>query len=118
MKTKFKKSKKGKIVKKFREFVDKNEGFSDIPNTKMKGSGVYALYNNYGLYYVGLTLKNLRSRIKKHTRDHHKNNWDKYSWYQIPRIDYIKDIESTLLHVIFPRGNKTIGRFQKRRPKN
>ena len=112
---KSKKSKKGKIVKDKDEFVNIYENFDEIPNRRMKGSGVYALYDNYGLYYIGLTNRSLRSRIRRHTIDRHKNKWTKYSWYKIPRIDYVKDIESILLRIMRPRGNKVRGRFRKKR---
>ena len=69
------KSYKGKIIKNYEEFLEKeNTDFSpstsNIPNSKSKpkGSGIYALYDDHGLYYVGLTNFSLRSRIEKHTK--------------------------------------------------
>ena len=109
------KSTKGKVVIKKREFVPREAGFKDVPHSRMKGSGIYALYNNYGLYYIGLSNSSLRARIRTHSR--HKKNWTMYSWYQIPRISQVKDIESILLHIINPQGNKQRGRFKSRRKK-
>ena len=96
------------------EFIDVEKGFSSVPNSRMKGSGIYALYDDYGLYYVGLSNRSLRSRIRRHTRDRHKNKWTRFSWYRIPRIDHVKDIESILLRIINPKGNRVKGKFRRR----
>ncbi|MBN2496869.1 MAG: GIY-YIG nuclease family protein [Deltaproteobacteria bacterium] len=40
--------------------------------------GVYALYRNNQLYYVGLATK-LRVRIKQHLKDRHKGLWTHFS---------------------------------------
>ena len=88
------------------------------PTSKSKGSGIYALYNEYGLYYVGLTNRSLFSRLSRHTRDRHAGKWERFSWYHIPKIEPVKDIESILLNIINPSGNKTKGRFKGRRKKS
>ena len=110
-----KKRKKRYLVNKSKEFVNKEDGFKDVPHSRMKGSGIYALYNNYGLYYVGLSNSSLRSRIRAHARGRRKNNWNKYSWYHIPRVSDVKEIETILLKIINPQGNKVQGRFKKRK---
>jgi len=110
-----KKSTKRKVVQKREEFVPREDGFKDVPNKRMKGSGIYALYNEYGLYYIGLSNSSIRKRLLSHHRK--KKNWTMYSWYQIPRISYVKDIESILLNIINPQGNKQKGRFSSRRKK-
>ena len=84
----------------------------------MKGSGIYALYNNYGLYYVGLSNRSLRSRLLRHSRYKNKGKWERYSWYQIPRIDHIKDVETILLRIVNPTGNLIKGKFKRRRKRS
>ncbi len=45
-------------------------------------TGIYILYGNHGPYYVGLTKKQgLGKRLKDHTRDGHKEQWDRFSWF-------------------------------------
>ena len=115
------KSNKGKIVVDWEEFIDKNDAdfkpkTTKIPNSKSdpKGSGIYALYDNHGLYYVGLTNFSLRGRIQKHTQDRHKDNWERFSWYHIRDLEHTKDIETILLRIIDPKGNRVKGKFKKK----
>lgn len=119
MKTR-KKSNKGRIIKDFVEFISydwkDNSVFSDIPGSSShpKGRGIYALYDNHGLYYVGLTNRSLKSRIKKHTRDRHRKKWNRFSWYQIPNLKYSKDVETAILRIIHPKGNRVKGKIAKK----
>ena len=117
MPTSKKKSNKGKIIKNHQDFssIDDAEAWKEIPWKTDQGSGIYALYNNYGLYYVGLTSGRLRGRIRKHTRDRHAGKWNRYSWYQIKKVDHVKDIETILLRLTNPPGNKIKGRVGKRK---
>jgi hypothetical protein len=78
----------------------------------MRGySGIYALYKNKSLYYVGLT-NNLRNRIKSHQKDRSKH-WDSFAIFRIKRIDFLKDIETLLIRVADPPGNKSKGNVPK-----
>jgi hypothetical protein len=72
--------------------------------------GVYALYRKGRLYYVGLA-SDLRNRLKSHLRDRHHGAWDRFSVYLTLRSDQIKDLESLLLRIIGPEGNRTGGKF-------
>jgi hypothetical protein len=114
-----KKSTRGKIIKDYNEFIEydwkDNSVFLDIPSTisKPQGRGIYALYDNHGLYYVGLTTRSLKSRIKRHTIDRHRKKWNKFSWYLIPNFKYSKDMETAILRIINPKGNKVKGRIKK-----
>jgi len=120
MKKKRKKSHTGQVIKdsqKFNEF-DANDPlvFKNVPRTANKGSGIYALYNEYGLYYVGLSNRSIRSRLREHAySDRHKGKWNLFSWYHIPNIKYVKDIESALLDIINPPGNIQTGKIKKKR---
>jgi hypothetical protein len=44
--------------------------------------GLYILYGNYGPYYVGLVRnQSLGKRLKDHRNDHHRGQWDRFSWF-------------------------------------
>lgn len=75
-------------------------------------NGVYALYKREKLYYVGLA-RNLRSRLKQHLRDRHGESWDRFSVYLTIGDTHLKEMESLLLRIAHPTGNKQIGRFVK-----
>lgn len=74
--------------------------------------GVYALYKNDRLYYVGLA-SNLRNRIKQHLKDKHANRWNRFSLYLVRKVDHIREIESLLLRIAGPAGNKQGGRLRR-----
>jgi hypothetical protein len=72
--------------------------------------GVYALYKKNRLYYVGLA-KNLRGRVKHHLKDRHAHKWDSFSLYLVRNVNYLRELESLLVHIAEPRGNIARGRF-------
>jgi hypothetical protein len=45
--------------------------------------GVYVLYNEVGVYYVGLasSQSGLGGRIKDHLEDEHGSRWTRFSWF-------------------------------------
>jgi len=44
--------------------------------------GIYVLHDDYGAYYVGLARdRSIAKRLKDHTKDTHKDNWDRFSWF-------------------------------------
>jgi hypothetical protein len=71
-------------------------------------TGVYSLYRQDKLYYVGLA-SNLRGRVTTHLKDRHKGLWDRFSVYLTPNDDHMKDLESLILRVARPKGNKVKG---------
>ncbi len=75
-------------------------------------AGVYALYKQDQLYYVGLA-NNLMGRLKSHLRDRHHGLWDRFSVYLTLRDDHIRELESLLLRIVSPQGNKQQGKFVK-----
>ena len=75
-------------------------------------AGVYALYRRNKLYYVGLA-SNLMGRLKSHLRDRHNGAWDKFSVYLTVRDEHIKELESLILRITNPYGNKQSGKFVK-----
>ena len=74
--------------------------------------GVYALYKNDRLYYVGLA-SNLRRRVKQHLKDKHGGRWNRFSLYLVRKVDHIKEIESLLLRIADPTGNRKGGRLRR-----
>lgn len=49
--------------------------------------GIYVLYDDYGPYYVGLARdQDIGNRLRAHTRNRHKNNWDRFSWFGFRRV--------------------------------
>lgn len=73
-------------------------------------NGVYALYRKKKLYYVGLA-RALRGRLKTHLRDKHGESWDRFSMYLTVGDDHIKELESLVLRIVRPTGNRQRGKF-------
>jgi hypothetical protein len=73
-------------------------------------SGVYALYKGDSLYYVGLAI-NLRSRLHGHLRDRHADAWDHFNVYLTQSDEHLKELESLVLRIASPMGNKVAGKF-------
>ena len=82
--------------------------------TRLVGNqrGVYALYKKNSLYYVGLAT-NLRARVKQHLKDRHAKKWDGFSLYLIHSAEHLKELETLLIRISEPRGNRTRGGFKK-----
>lgn len=72
--------------------------------------GVYALYRRDKLYYVGLA-SNLRSRLKTHLKDRHGKSWDRFSVYLTIGDSHMKELESLILRMVKPAGNRMRGSF-------
>jgi len=89
------------------------EKYQDIVRRYVRGrQGVYALYRRGKLYYVGLA-GNLRSRLKQHLKDRHGLSWDRFSVYLTIGDRHLKELESLLLKIVKPAGNKQLGKFVK-----
>jgi predicted GIY-YIG superfamily endonuclease len=72
--------------------------------------GIYALYRRDKLYYVGLA-KDLRNRLTAHLRDRHAQSWDRFSVYLTINDTHMKELESLLLRIVQPKGNRMGGKF-------
>jgi predicted GIY-YIG superfamily endonuclease len=87
------------------------EKYQDIVRRYVRRrQGVYALYRRNKLYYIGLA-SNLRSRLAHHLRDHHQASWDRFSVYLTIGDSHLKELESLILRVVKPKGNKQKGKF-------
>lgn len=73
-------------------------------------NGVYALYKNDRLYYVGLA-RNLRSRLRSHMRDRHSGKWNRFSIYLTEGDEHLKELEALILRIAEPPGNRVTGKF-------
>jgi hypothetical protein len=77
-----------------------------------KKAGIYALYKNERLYYVGLA-GNLMGRVKQHLKDRHAGAWDRFSVYLTSQDGHIKPLESLVLRIVNPpKGNSVQGRLK------
>lgn len=74
--------------------------------------GIYALYRRERLYYVGLA-SNLRGRLNSHLRDRHGKSWDTFAIYLTIDNRFMKELESLILRITKPIGNRVKGGFAK-----
>lgn len=101
----------------FTEYLERVSGklledeYREAIGALIKGhAGIYALYKGERLYYVGLA-SNLMGRVKQHLKDRHAKRWDKFSVYLASRDEHIKPLESLLLRIALPTGNRVKGRL-------
>lgn len=87
------------------------ERYQDIIRQYIRGRhGIYALYRKGKLQYVGLAT-NLRARLHRHLRDRHKDSWDHFSVYLTIDNRGMKELETLLLRIVSPSGNRMGGKF-------
>lgn len=85
--------------------------YPQILRAQLRGrAGVYALYRKDKLFYVGLA-SNLTVRLKQHQRDRLRGKWDRFSVYLTARDEHIKELESLVLRIVVPSGNRAGGRL-------
>lgn len=70
-------------------------------------TGIYALYDGPELYYVGKAI-DLRRRVKQHLKDRHFASWTHFSLYLVRREEQIPEIESLIIRIANPKGNRAI----------
>lgn len=111
------KSDKSRLVKGYlpptsRKLLEVSFFKKEIKEMLKENSGLYVLYKKGELYYVGIT-GNLFGRLNTHTKDKHKDKWDKFSVFIIGRGKYLKDIESMAQLISNPPANVWKGKFKK-----
>ena len=67
--------------------------------------GVYALYDEKELYYVGRA-SDLAKRVNHHLKDRHSALWTHFSVYFTKKAQYANDIEAVIISIAQPKGNK------------
>lgn len=108
-------SSKGQLVSQHLENISRQalEKYQGILKEYVKGRhGVYALYRNGNLYYVGLA-SNLRNRLKAHLKNRHAQTWDSFSVYLTINDSHLHELETLILKIASPKGNKISGNFIK-----
>jgi len=106
-------SNKGQLVSQHLENISRTalEKYQNILKEYVKGRhGVYALYSKGHLYYVGLA-SNLRNRLKTHLKDRHAQTWDSFSVYLTINDSHLHELETLILKIASPKGNKQSGNF-------
>ena len=107
------KSKTPALVTQYLENIS-SEAFekrADIIRKFVRGRvGIYALYQRGKLYYSGLA-SDLRNRLRTHSRDRHKGVWDTFSVYLTIGDKHLRELESLILRVVQPPGNRQLGKF-------
>ena len=117
MSKKKKKSNKGLLIKGFLpptsiKFLGVEFLRREIRNMLEGKVGLYVLYKNKKLYYVGITDRDLFWRLHRHTTDKHKGKWDSFSVFIIRRGRYLKDMETMTNFISNPPANILKGRFK------
>jgi hypothetical protein len=75
--------------------------------------GIYALYDGDELYYVGKSGE-LRKRVRHHLRDRHLASWTHFSLYLVRREEHIHEMESLLVRIANPKGNRVVPKGKSR----
>ena len=97
----------GKLVKMPKKIFGDKEYDKTLAELVGKNHGVYALYKKDTLYYVGKA-SDLRSRIKRHLKSRRDTEWTHFSLYLTKKKQYMDDIESIVVTLARPKGNKNI----------
>ncbi len=100
----------GRVIRRYRNAIPIEEfsKWEDLIRTKVRGCGLYALYRDEYLMYVGLATKSIRTRIRDHMGDP-KKPFTHFSVFLVTgsktaaRTRRIRDLEALLLNVIKPR---------------
>ena len=75
-----------------------------------RNAGIYALYKEDKLYYVGLAT-GLRGRLRAHVKNRHGASWDRFSIYLTIKDQHLREIEALLLRIANPEGAKQRGKL-------
>jgi hypothetical protein len=107
------KSHKGQLVCQHLENFSREalEKYQDIiKNYVRRRHGIYALFREKRLSYVGLA-SNLRNRLKHHLKDRHAQTWDRFSVYLTIKDEHLHELEALVLRIAAPKGNRQSGKF-------
>lgn len=96
------------LVSKRLERVSKDlfkQYYKEITEIVGSSPGVYALYDADELYYVGKST-DLKQRVRHHLVDRHLASWTHFSLYLARNEEHIHEIESLLIRIANPKGNR------------
>jgi len=76
---------------------------TDLTVDNWKQTGIYILYQDRDLLYVGKAARNdLGARLRHHLTDQLAGRWNRFSWYGVRPVDKntgaLKEIDPSLLH--------------------
>jgi hypothetical protein len=72
--------------------------FRDIPTYRGKRPGVYILYKDKKIVYIGRSKRNVRKRLDDHLKDRVGGKWDACSWF-IAKEKYARELEALLFSI-------------------
>jgi len=79
----------------------------------LKGVGIYVLFDGGNLYYIGQG--DLYQRLLAHyKKDRHKKKWDTFTFAKPRNPEVRKELESLLISLTDPPGNRATPRVKKR----
>jgi len=55
----------------------------------------------------------VHGRINWHLKDRHARKWDHFTIFRIQNGKYLKDIETLIQNIVFPKGNRAKGKVPK-----
>ena len=110
--------KQGRVIRRYRREIPAADfkQWQDQLHRRVKGCGLYALYDKKRLIYVGLATKSIRSRINSHLK---RIPFTHFSVFLVAgggsdaQIRRIRDLEALLLNILLtkPEWNKSKTRF-------
>lgn len=102
----------GSILKDYSEKYDAEylEVISNVMNKTGVIHGIYVLYNDEQLYYIGKSI-DLKTRIQNHMKNKHKGKWNKFRIFLIKNREILDDLETILIIISSPIGNGNKGIF-------
>ena len=108
------------MKKKYKTFVLRSSGLKKVSQIESSeelldrhfcsssSQGIlYFLYSKDRLYYVGKASQQGWRRVFQHQKNRHKNQWNKFVILCVKK-KYLTTLESLLIAVANPPGNKTI----------
>ncbi len=105
------KIKRGSLIKYPLENI-KRESFEtirkELKEILHRQQGIYALYRGNRLVYVGLAT-GLYGRVHGHLRSK-RLRWDNFSIFIIKKLKYLRDLETAIVRIARPEGNRLEGR--------
>ena len=101
---------KGSLEKIPAEVIEDASFRKKLRQIMMGWSGVYVLYKDDDVYYIGKASSSFWRLWRHFRRDRHVGKWNKFSVFRF-KIGNLTALETLLLHISKPKGNKSIPRI-------